>query len=274
MPSMALPTPAPGRTAIVTGASSGIGREIARELARRGHGLTLVARREARLRELATELGGDGGVAVEVVVADLTDTAGREDVVAAVAAAGAVPAVLVNAAGLSTVGPVHRSDPAAELAMIRTDVEAVAHLCGLVLPGMVERGFGAVLNVASTAAFQPMPGQAAYGASKAFVVSYSRALRAELHGTGVGVTVLCPGPVRTEFAETAGFDAAEVESVMPRFMWVDAAAVAQAAVEGLDHDRAQVVPGAANRAGALLAPLVPPNLLARVLASQHPGLKD
>ena len=271
---MSLPTPAAGRTAIVTGASSGIGREIARELARRGHGLTLVARREARLRELAGELEAAGAGEVAVVAADLTEAAAREAVPAAVAAGGAVPSVLVNAAGLSTVGPVHRNDPAAELAMIRTDVEAVAHLCSLVLPGMVERGSGAVLNVASTAAFQPMPGQAGYGASKAFVVSYSRALRAELRGTGVTVTVLCPGPVRTEFAETAGFDAAEAESALPKFMWVEAAEVARAAVEGLDHDRAQVVPGMANRAGALLAPIAPPNLLARVLASQHPGLKE
>ena len=270
---MVLPPPAPDRTAIVTGASSGIGREIARELARRGLGLTLVARREARLRELADELAGAYDVGVEVVAADLTDAAAREGVLAAVAGAGAVPTVLVNAAGLSTVGPVHRSDPAGELAMIRTDVEAVAHLCSLVLPGMVERGSGALLNVASTAAFQPMPGQAGYGASKAFVLSYSRALRAELRGTGVTVTVLCPGPVRTEFAETAGFEAAEAEGALPRFMWVEAAEVARAAVEGLDHDRAQVVPGIANRAGALLAPIAPPNLLARVVASQHPGLK-
>jgi uncharacterized protein len=271
---MVLPTPAPGRTAIVTGASSGIGREIARELARRGHALTLVARREERLRSLAGELTGASGVEVEVAAADLTDAAARRSLLTVVADRGAVASILVNAAGLSTVGPVHRNDPDGELAMIRTDVEAVAHLCSLFLPGMVERGAGAVLNVASTAAFQPMPGQAGYGASKAFVVSYSRAMRAEVRGTGVTVTVLCPGPVRTEFAETAGFDAAEAESALPKFMWVEAGEVARAAVEGLDHDRAQVIPGAANRAGAVLAPMVPANLLARVLASQHPGLKD
>ena len=113
--------------------------------------------------------------------------------------------MLVNAAGLSTTGAVHRSDPGAEVAMLRTDVEAVAHLSSLFLPGMVERG-GAVLNVASTAAFQPLPGQAGYSAAKAFVLAYSQAVRAELKGTGVSVTVLCPGPVDTEFAETAGFD--------------------------------------------------------------------
>jgi len=157
--------------------------------------------------------------------------------------------------------------------LTRTDVEAVAHLCSLFLPGMVERGTGAILNVASTAAFQPLPGQAGYAAAKAFVVSYSRSLRAELRGTGVGVTVVCPGPVHTEFAETAGFDQAEAEAALPRFMWVDVGEVAAAAVKGLDADRAEVVPGFANKANAVLAPLAPPNLLARVLASRHPGLK-
>jgi uncharacterized protein len=271
---MALPTPAADRTAVVTGASSGIGREIARELAGRGHGLTLVARRKARLDELAAELGGASGVRVEVVVADLTEADARRGIAAAVEDRGLVPTILVNGAGLSTVGPVHKADPEAELTMIRTDVEAVAHLCSLFLPGMVERAVGAVLNIASTAAFQPMPGQAGYGASKAFVVSYSRALRAELRGTGVTMTVLCPGPVETEFAEAAGFDAADAESALPKFMWVDATTVAKAAVDGLAQGRAQVVPGVANRATATIAPLLPANVLARVLASQHPGLRN
>ena len=271
---MALPAPAADSTAIVTGASSGIGREIARQLARRGQGVTLVARREERLRALASELADRSGVRAEVAAADLTDEGARRQLLATVADRGLTPTILVNAAGLSTVGPVHRSDPAAELTMIRTDVEALADLCALVLPGMVERGAGAVLNVASTAAFQPLPGQAGYAASKAFVVSYSRALRAELRGTGVTVTVLCPGPVKTEFVEAAGFDAGQAESALPKFMWVEASAVAKAAVDGLDQGRAQVVPGVANRASAVLAPLAPPNLLARVLAGQHPGLKN
>lgn len=270
---MALPTPAADRTAVVTGASSGIGREIARLLARRGHGLTLVARRRERLQSLADELTGSSGVRVEVVTADLTDTAARAGVTTAVADAGLVPDVLVNAAGLSTVGPVHRNDPEAELTMIRTDVEAVAHLCSLVLPGMVERGRGAVLNVASTAAFQPMPGQAGYAASKAFVVSYSQALRGELRGTGVTVTALCPGPVETEFAEAAGFDPEEAEAALPRFMWVSAEDVAAAAVEGLDRGRALVIPGAANRIGAMGGRLAPRSLLVPMLARQHPGLR-
>jgi hypothetical protein len=269
---MALPTPAADRTAVVTGASSGIGREIARQLAQRGHGLTLVARREERLRLLAEEVTGAYGIRVEVVTADLTDQAARERITTQVTARGLVPHVLVNAAGLSTVGAVHANEPAAELAMIRTDVEALAHLCGLCLPGMVERRAGAVLNVASTAAFQPLPGQAGYAASKAFVVSYSQAVRAELKGTGVTVTVLCPGPVDTEFAETAGFDSAEAEAALPRFMWVSAEAVAEAGVEALDRGRAVVIPGAANHVAAVGARYAPRSLLVPLLARQHPAL--
>lgn len=269
---MALPTPAPARTAVVTGASSGIGREIARQLAQRGHGLTVVARREARLRALADQLTADHGVRVEVVTADLTDPEARERIAQQVDDRGLVPHVLVNAAGLSTVGPAHTNDVAAELTMIRTDVEALVHLCRLFLPGMVERGAGAVLNVASTAAFQPLPGQAGYAASKAFVLSYSQAVRAELAGSGVTVTALCPGPVDTEFAETAGFDSAEAEVALPRFMWVSATAVAEAALEGLDHGRSVVIPGVANRVGAAGAHLAPRSLLLPLLARRHPGL--
>lgn len=270
---MPLPTPAADRTAIVTGASSGIGREIARGLARRGHGLTLVARREDRLRELADELATTHPARVEVVPADLTEQAARDGVVAAVADLGLVPDVLVNAAGLSTLGPVHRNDPERELRMIRTDVEALAHLCSLVLPGMVERGAGAVLNVGSVAGFQPMPGQAGYSASKAFVITYSQALRGELRGTGVTATVLCPGPVDTEFAVTAGFSVDEVMELMPRFLWVSPADVAEAGIEGLARGRAVVVPGAGTKAAALGGRVAPRSVLVPIVARMHPGMR-
>ena len=180
---------------------------------------------------------------------------------------------LVNNAGLSTTGPVSASDPAAEIRMIRTDVEAVAHLCSLFVPGMAERRSGSILNVASTAAFQPLPGQAGYAASKAFVLSYSHALRGELAASGVGVTVLCPGPVETGFAEAAGFTAAEAEGALPKFMWVSAADVARQAVDGLAADRAVVIPGLANKATAASAWLTPRRFLVPVLARMHPALK-
>jgi hypothetical protein len=138
---------------------------------------------------------------------------------------------------------------------------------------MVTRHRGAVLNTASTAAFQPLPGQAGYGASKAFVLSYSRALGAELRGSGVTVTTLCPGPVETGFAESAGMTDAEASESLPRFMWVPAAEVARAAVDGLGAGRAVVIPGAANRTAAVLAHLAPKALILPLLAQRHPALK-
>ena len=177
---MSLPAPGPDRTCLITGASSGIGVDLARELAKRGHGVTLVARREAPLRELADELAkahahpGGGGHRRPV------GHGARDHLVAEVQKRGLTVEVLVNNAGFSTMGPVHKSDPAKEVSMIRTDVEAVVHLCSAFLPGMVERRRGAVLNVASTAAFQPLPGQAGYGGCKAFVLAYSQAIAEEV----------------------------------------------------------------------------------------------
>ena len=270
---MALPPPAPDATCLVTGASSGIGDQLARQLAAKGHGVTLVARREDRLRKLADELAAQHNVRAEVAAADLSDAAGRQSVIDAVAERGLTVDVLVNNAGFSTSGPVHRSDPDREISMIRTDVEAIVHLCSAFLPGMVERRRGAVLNVASTAAFQPLPGQAGYSASKAFVLAYSRAVHAELKGTGVTMTVLCPGPVETEFGEKAGITD-EQSKALPKIMWVPADQVARVGIEGMAAGRDVVIPGAANRVGATGAHLMPKRLLVPLLARQHPALRD
>ncbi|MFZ6005647.1 MAG: SDR family NAD(P)-dependent oxidoreductase [Actinomycetota bacterium] len=269
---MTLPTPAPDSTCLVTGASSGIGVELASILAARGHGVTLVARREDRLKALADELATKHGVRAEVVSADLTDEAARDRIVDTVAERGLTVDVLVNNAGLSTTGPVATSEVAAELRMIRTDVEAVVHLCSAFVPGMVQRGRGAVLNVASMAAFQPLPGQAGYAGSKSFVLSYTRAMAQELRGKGVVATALCPGPVETEFAEAAGFGELEAGDSLPKIMWVSAREVAQAGIDGLDRGRDVVVPGTANRVMAGFAHLVPHRLLLPILAKQHPAL--
>ncbi len=269
---MTLPTPKEHTTAVITGTSSGIGADIARELARRGQGVTLVARREDRLKVLADELADAHGVRAEVIAADLTDADSRAGLPAQLESRGLTPDILVNNAGFTTMGPVHRADRAAELAMVRTNVEAVVDLCTLFVPGMVTRHRGAVLNTASTAAFQPLPGQAGYGASKAFVLSYSRALGAELRGKGVTVTALCPGPVETGFAEAAGMTDEEAGEALPKIMWLPSADVAKAAVDGLDAGRAVVIPGAANRAAASLAHLAPKSWILPLMVRRHPAL--
>ena len=162
--------------AVVTGASSGIGEEIAREFARRGYRLVLVARRADRLQDLAEELGGRA----HVLPADLSNRDERATLFDQVAALGVVADILVNNAGLATLGPVAESSPEAELNLIEVDVAAVVDLCSRFVPSMVKRGRGAVLNVASVGAFGPVPGQASYGAAKAFVLSYTQAMREEL----------------------------------------------------------------------------------------------
>ncbi|HVB91210.1 MAG TPA: SDR family oxidoreductase [Acidimicrobiales bacterium] len=271
---MALPQPKENTTALVTGSSSGIGADIARELAKRGHGVTLVARREDRLKTLADELAQTYQVRTEVIAADLTDAGSRAELPGEIERRGLTVDILVNNAGFSTMGPVHKGDRGAELSMVRTNVEAVVDLCTLFVAGMVSRHRGAVLNTASTAAFQPLPGQAVYGASKSFVLSYGRALGVELKGTGVTVTTLCPGPVETGFAEASGLTDEQAGESLPKFMWVPAAQVAKAAVAGLAAGHPVVIPGAANRIGAVLAHLLPNSLILPFLARQHPALKN
>jgi short-subunit dehydrogenase len=270
---MSLPTPGPDRTAVVTGASSGIGAEIARDLARRGHQVTLVARTVSKLDELAAEIAAAGGRA-DVITADLTDRQARAALLDQVTALGLVPDILVNNAGFSTLGPVAKADPEEEMRMVEVDVVSVVDLCTRFLPGMVERGRGAVLNVASTAAFQPLPGQAGYGAGKAFVLSYSQSLAGELRGSGVTATALCPGPVDTGFGAAAGFSKEDAENALPAVMWVPATEVAKVGVDGMAKGRLVVIPGLANRVGAALSQVAPRSVLLPILARSHPGLRE
>jgi hypothetical protein len=178
--------------------------------------------------------------------------------------------LLVNNAGFSTVGKVVQADRDRELGMIQTNIEAVVDLCTLVIPGMVQRGRGAVLNVASTAAFQPIPGQAGYAASKSFVLSYSWALGAELAGTGVTVTALCPGFTDTEFVAATGADPAIAEKV-PKRLTASSASVARAAVDGIQANRPIVVPGLVNRLGALGGHLTPRRVLMPIMSRVYPA---
>jgi hypothetical protein len=264
-----LPPPSDKGAVVVTGASSGIGEQIAREFARRGYRLVLVARRADRLRHIAEELDG----MAHVLPADLSNHDERATLPDQVAALGVVPEVLINNAGLATLGPVADSNPQAELNLIEVDVAAVVDLCSRFVPDMVKRGRGAVLNVASLGAFGPVPGQASYGAAKAFVLSYTQALREELRGSGVTAAALCPGPVRTGFGAAAGIPDEEAEKSLPKFMWEQADAVAKAAVDGLASGKGVIVPGAANRIAAVINHHLPRRLLLPLVARNHPGLK-
>jgi uncharacterized protein len=246
---MALPPPSDSSIALVTGASSGIGAALARELARRGHSVVLAARREERLRDLAAELESEHGVRAEVLVADVGSEAGRDRLTSALAERAVEVEILVNNAGFGAFGTAHRLDRGRQLEMVRLNCEAVLDLQLRYSFAMAARARGAILNLASTAAFQPLPGSACYAATKAFVLSLSEATHTELARRGVTVTALCPGPVRTEFVEIAG--AAEAEGHLPAPFWTSVEQVAREAVEGLERGKRVVTPGLLNRAGAI-----------------------
>ena len=247
---MALPPPQPDSTALVTGASSGIGEQIARGLARRGHGVTLVARREDRLAELAEELARAHGVRAEAIAADLADPGSRDALAAGIGELGLDVEVLVNNAGYGGFGAFAEQEREREIGMIRLNVEALVDLESRYLAGMVGRGRGAVMNIASTASFQPIPDNATYAATKAFVLSHGEAVHEELRGSGVTITTVCPGPVKTEFADVAGIGGAEER--VPDFVWLTPDQVARAAIGGAEDGKRVVVPGALNRATSLM----------------------
>ena len=244
---------------MVTGASAGIGTELARELARRGYDLLLVARREERMRELAEELRLAHGVNGDVEACDLTDAEARRDLVARLQAGEREVVGVCNNAGFGTVATLVQSDIEREQQVVRLNVEAVHHLTGAFLPRMVEQGAGAVLNVASTAAFQPLPGFATYAASKAFVQSFSEAVHAELSGTGVSVTCLFPGFTHTEFPENA--EAGDKQQTIPDFLWMEAPDVARVGIDAMVAGRRTAIPGLKNRATMLGGRYTPRSVL-------------
>src|ERR1039458_1285292 len=257
---MSLPEPHPAGVSLVTGASAGIGAAIARELAQRGHGLVLVARRQERLEALASELSEKFGVRAEVLACDLTKPVARQRLAGRIGRLGLEVDILVNNAGFATGGPFHESDPERELQQVRVLVEAVVALSSAFIGPMVERGRGAVLNVASTAGMQPMPYSAGYSAAKAYVLAFSEALHQELGHQGVAVTALAPGPVSTEFWEIAGWEVGagqSFEKAVPRQAWVTAEHRAKAGVDGLAAGRRVVVPGLPIRAAMLAARYLP-----------------
>lgn len=254
-------------TALVTGASSGIGAELARTLARRDHDLILAARSADALETLATELRAEHGRAVTVAPLDLATDEGPRALLDAVADAGLEVDVLVNNAGFATHGPFARIDLETELAELRLNVVALTWLAKAALPGMLRRGRGGILNVASTAAFQPGPGMAVYYASKAYVLHLSEALSEEVRGSGVTVTALCPGPTETGFQRRAGMEGSRLER--RRGIFQDAATVAEQGVRAFERGQRVFVPGTANRLGTIVARLAPRAWTARAIAWVH-----
>lgn len=256
---MSLPSPSSTSAALVTGASAGIGLAISHELARRNQNLILVARRRDRLEALATELRAQYGVRAEALGCDLAKAASRAQLPARISKLELDVEILVNNAGFGTNGPFHKADAEREIEQVRVLVETPVALTAAFLPAMVRRGRGAILNVASVAAMQPLPYSAGYSAAKAYVKTFSEALHAEEKRNGVTVSALCPGPVSTEFWEIADWDMAggSSESVMNKIAWITPQQAAREAVDGLDAGHRVIVPGIQVRAAMQSARFVP-----------------
>jgi short-subunit dehydrogenase len=247
-------------TVLITGASSGIGRELARLFAADGSDLVLVARSEDRLREIATGLTSEYGVTVQVLAADLTRPDSAGEIAETLTRQGIAVDTLVNNAGFGGHGQVATLGAGKQAEMIEVNVTALTRLTAMFLPGMLERRHGAVLNVASTAAFQPGPNQAVYCATKAYVLSFTEALADEVRGSGVRVSCLAPGATETGFAERA--DMAGTRAFKLGAM--GAGPVAQAGHDGLRQGKTLVIPGLRNRAMAFAVRLAPRALVTRI----------
>jgi hypothetical protein len=249
---------------LITGASAGIGAELARVFARNGHDLALVARREAQLASLANDLEAAHGSRPHVIAMDLSPHDAGDRLAEQIGARGLEPAFVVNNAGFGLVGDAAALDRASQLAMIDLNVRLLTDLSLRFLPG-VERARGGILNVGSVAGFVPGPGLAVYHATKAFVVSFSEALHWELKPTGVRVTALCPGPVETEFQARAGMSA----GYFPAFLRRSAERVADDGYQGLMRGRRIVVPGLANKVAAFLPRLAPRAIVLRLARGRN-----
>lgn len=246
------------KVALVTGASAGLGVEFARQLSKRGRRLVIAARRKDRLDELAKELGNARSVAI-----DLSKPNAAAKLLADIEANGETVDLLVNNAGFGLIGRFTELDAKRERKMIDLNVGTLADLCRAVAPGMIERKSGAILNVASTAAFQPGPKMAVYFATKAFVLSLTEALHEELKQYGVHVTCLCPGPTRTEFGEVAGFGG---NGLFDRVA-MESSGVVKAGLDGLDKNKAVVIPGIVNKVGAFSGRFAPRSVVRKIAGS-------
>ncbi|MES2119682.1 MAG: SDR family oxidoreductase [Pseudomonadota bacterium] len=243
------------KIALITGASAGLGVDFARQLAARGYRLVLVARRKDRLDELAKELGNARAVAV-----DLSKANAAARLMSDIEAYGETVDLLVNNAGFGLIGQFARLDARRERQMVDLNAGTLMDLCRAVVPAMIDRQSGAILNVASTAAFQPGPKMAVYFATKAFVLHLSEALHEELKPHGIKVSCLCPGPTRTEFGDVAGFGG---NGLFDRVA-MNSAEVVEAGLRGLDRNHAVVVPGIQNKLTAASTRFAPRKLVRKI----------
>jgi short-subunit dehydrogenase len=267
---VALPDPSDSSAALITGASSGIGAAIARELAGRGHNLILVARRADRLAELAAELSAAAGVRAEPVAADLAEDGERDRLAAEVERLDLAVEVLVNCAGFGGAGDLHLDDREHMVSMVRLNCDALLDLQARYAPAMAERGRGAIINLASTAAFQPMPGNATYAATKAFVNTFSESIRGELKRAGVHVTVLAPGPVRETLPDT--HEQSLVEKLIPDFLWISTEYTAKVSLDGLERNKMRVVPGATSKAMSVASGYTPRSIVSPIVGAVYKRL--
>jgi len=247
-------------TALVTGASAGIGRAFAEGLAARGHDVVLVARDSARLSDLAGELQRDHRVTAEVFAADLLTVGGVALVEARITDPEQPVDLLVNNAGFGTFGRFAELDIEREVQEVELNVVALMRLTRAALGAMEPRRSGAIMNIASLAAYQPAPESATYGATKAFVHSFTHAIHEEARRTGVNVMLVCPGYTHTEFHDRAGLGHTE----LPEFVWQSAATVVDAALRDLDRGRSVSIPGVLNQTAAAFSSLAPAGITRRV----------
>ncbi len=248
-----------GTTALVTGASSGLGEEFARELARRHANLVLTARSREKLEQLAADLARVNGVTVQVIVQDLSEPDGALALVRELKARGIAVDHLINNAGFGTAGRFETMDVEREARMVRVNCESVVVLSRALLRGMLDRKVGGILNVASTAAHQPTPFMTTYGATKAFVLSFTLALSEELRGTGVRALALCPGPVPTGFQAAASIPSGAVLSIAK----LDAHTVVEKALDAYARHATLKTPGFVNGAQTLASKLLPRSVILR-----------
>jgi short-subunit dehydrogenase len=255
-----------GKTALITGSSSGIGFELAKIFAQEGYNLVLVARSEKTLQQQAEELNQKHGVSVKIIVKDLARPGAAQEVYHELEQAGIKIAVLVNNAGFATYGKFTEIELNTEVELMELNMVTLTALSKLFLPGMIERHDGKILNVASTASFQPGPLMAVYYASKAFVLSLSEALASELEGTGVTVTALCPGPTQTGFQQRAAME--ESRLVNGRKI-MDSATVARIGYEAMQKGKTVVIPGLRNLVMAESVRFTPRKLVTRIVKNMQ-----